>query len=192
MNRYLTPVAVGIRRQHHDWSVCHARPAKKLTWECWVVSSKMEEFTATIEIRFISISSGKDISKPIVRNNIIVVPNGSTDVLQGELDNMNTEPHVLAAQVWIDGKLVSRDADWPQPLKYLSFKERGLKVEVNGDELVVTVQKPVKGLTFEEREGVLLSDSAIDVMPGDEQVVKVTGMQKGENPLQWMFLGMNE
>jgi beta-mannosidase len=152
----------------------------------------MEEFTATIEIRFISISSGKDISKPIVRNNIIVVPNGSTDVLQGELDNMNTEPHVLAAQVWIDGKLVSRDADWPQPLKYLSFKERGLKVEVNGDELVVTVQKPVKGLTFEEREGVLLSDSAIDVMPGDEQVVKVTGMQKGENPLQWMFLGMNE
>jgi beta-mannosidase len=156
------------------------------------VSSKLKEVTATVEIRFISIASGKDISEPIVKKDIVVVPNGSTDVLQGELDNMNTEPHVLVARVWIDGKLVSRDADWPQPLKYLSFKERGLKVEVNGDELVVTAQKPVKGLTFEEREGVLLSDSAIDVMPGDEQVVKVTGMQKGENPLQWMFLGMSE
>ena len=190
MQRCLTPVAVGVRRQHHDWSVCHARPAKKLTWECWVVSSGMEEVKASVEVRFISIASGKDIQEPIVKV-VNMAPNGSTDVVKGELDNMNTEPHALAARVWIDEKLVSRDADWPQPLKYVSFKERGLKVEVRGDKLVVKTEKPVKGLTFEEREGVLLTDSAIDVIPGDEQIVKVTGM-KGDKPLEWMFLGMHE
>jgi len=117
--------------------------------------------------------------------------NGSTDVVKRELDNRNMEPHVLAARVWVDGKLVSRDADWPQPLKYISFKEQGLKIDVRRDELVVKTEKPVKGLTFEEREDVLLSDSAIDVIPGDEQIVKVTGI-KGDKPREWIFLGMNE
>jgi beta-mannosidase len=65
-----------------------------------------------------------------------------------------------------------------------------LKVEVKSNELVVKTEKPVKGLTFEEREGVL-SDSAINVIPGDEQIVKVIGM-KGDKPLEWIFLGMNE
>ena len=33
MYRVLAPIAVGVRRAHHDWSVCHARPAKKLAWD---------------------------------------------------------------------------------------------------------------------------------------------------------------
>lgn len=58
---------------------------------------------------------------------------------EGEIDNVNEEPQVLAARIWMDGRLVSRDADWPQPFKYRSFKDRGLYVHV-------TVEKPVKGL----------------------------------------------
>jgi beta-mannosidase len=75
---------------------------KKLTWERWVVSSGMEELKASVEVRFISITSGKDLT---------VALNGSTEVVKGELDNMNTETHVLAARVWANRKLVSRDAD---------------------------------------------------------------------------------
>jgi beta-mannosidase len=48
---------------HHDWSVRHARPAKVLPWELWVVSSKTTEVVADFGLRFISISTGKDIGE---------------------------------------------------------------------------------------------------------------------------------
>lgn len=28
LSRVLAPVAIGVQREHHDWSVAHARPAK--------------------------------------------------------------------------------------------------------------------------------------------------------------------
>lgn len=53
----------------------------------------------------------------------------------------------------------------------------------------ITVERPVKCLVFEEREGCHLSDSAIDLAPGDEQIVTVRGVKKGEQPLSWTYLG---
>jgi beta-mannosidase len=191
MSRVLTPIAVGVRRKHHDWSVCHARPAKTLPWELWVSSSRTTDAVIDIELRFVSIATGKDIKKKISKSKILVGANGSTDVAEGVIDNVNEEPHVLAAKIWIDGVCVSRDMDWPQPLKYLDFKNRGVSVEVHDNKLSVTVERPTKGFTFEEREGVLLSDSAIDLVPGDTQVVKFRGLKDGEKPLSWRYLGQN-
>jgi hypothetical protein len=67
MSRVLRPTAVGVRRKYRDCSVCHARPAKVLPWELWVVSSKMTEVVADVELRFISISTGNDIKKKITK-----------------------------------------------------------------------------------------------------------------------------
>lgn len=192
MMRSLTPLAVGVRRQHHDWSVCHARPAKKLTWEAWAVSSGLETVTADVEVRFISIATGRDINSSILKKGVVVEGNGATDVMEGVIDNVGEEPHVLAARIWVNGKLRSRDADWPQPLKYIKFMDRGLKVRSEADKVFITAEKPVKGLTFEEREGVLVSDSAIDVLPGDEQIVTVKGLKDSDKPLAWRFLGQDE
>jgi beta-mannosidase len=85
----------------------------------------------------------------------------------------------------MDGRLVSRDADWPQPFKYRSFKDRGLYVHV-------TVEKPVKGLVCEGRDGSVPSDSTIDVMHGDEQVVTGRGLKEGDEPLIWKHLGKDK
>jgi beta-mannosidase len=191
MSRVLRPIAVGVRRKHHDWSVCHARPAKTLPWELWVVSSKTTEVVAEVELRFISISTGEDIKEKITKE-ITVAANGSTDIANGMIDNLTEEPHVLAARIRIDGVCVSRDMDWPQPLKYLSFEDRGVSVTQHGDELRVSAKRPTKGLTFEEREGVLISDSAIDIAPGDEQVVTCRGLEAGEKPLSWTYLGQHD
>jgi beta-mannosidase len=57
-----------------------------------------------------------------ITKRIIVIANVSIDVAHGVVDNLSEEPHVLAARIWIDGVYVSRDMDWPQPLKYLSFE----------------------------------------------------------------------
>lgn len=189
MRRVLAPVAIAVKRAHHDWSVVHARPAPTSDFECWIASFKPHPITATVEIRFVSIATGKEIKDAIVKNDIQIVANGTTDVLKGVINNEKEEPHVLAARVWVDGELVSRDVDWPQPLKYLDFADRGVTVTFREDKMIVKCDKPTKGLVFEEREGVLIDDSALDVVPGDEQVVTVKGLGHGKEPLKWRYYG---
>ena len=189
MRRVLAPVAVAVKRAHHDWSVVHARPAKFLDYECWVASSRLEDVTATVELRYISIASGKDIKEKVVKQNVRITPNGTTPVMKGTINNETEEQHVLAARIWVDGELVSRDCDWPQPLKYLDFSHRGVEVSAEGDSIIVKAKKPTKGLVFEEREGVLVDDSALDVVPGDEQTIKVKGLELNAERLGWTYLG---
>ena len=192
MARVLAPVAVGVRREHHDWSKSHAREPKTQDWELWAVSSKLEDIQADVEIRFISVESGKEIKDKIVIRGLKVKANGTTDIMTGTIDNIDEEPHVLAARIWVNGEIVARDMDWPQPLKYLPFPKRNVKVDVRGDKMHVAVDRPVKCLVFEEREGCHLSDSAIDLAPGDEQIVTVRGLKKGKEPLTWTYLGAGE
>ncbi|KAK8182749.1 putative beta-mannosidase [Phyllosticta citribraziliensis] len=195
MRRVLAPVAVAVKRAHHDWSVVHARPAKTSAWELWASSSKTHEVVATIELRFISIATGKDIKQSVTKAGVRIKANGTTEVLSGTIDNETEEAHVLAARLWIDGhaEVVSRDMDWPQPLKYLDFSERGVEVvqgfDVDGGWVRVTAARPTKGVVFEERYGVLADDSALDVAPGDAQVVRVRGLGQDARPLRWRYLG---
>lgn len=189
MRRVLAPIAVAVKRAHHDWSVVHARPAKSSGWELWVSSSKTAEVRATVELRFISVATGLEIKEAVVRKHVTIVANGTTDLLSGTVDNVGEEPHVLAARIWVDGKVVSRDVDWPQPLKYLDFDDRGVRVVQDGSSIRITAARPTKGLVFEEREGVLIDDSAIDVVPGDEQVLTVRGLGPLDAPLRWRYLG---
>ncbi|KAK5107531.1 hypothetical protein LTR62_001061 [Meristemomyces frigidus] len=190
MRRCLAPVAVAVKREHHDWSVVHARPAGMLGWECWVASSRMEVVEARVEVRFIGIADGRDVKERLVKE-VKLVGNGTTEVFRGVIDNATEEPHVLAARVWVEGEVVSRDVDWPQPFKYLDFRERGVEVEWRDGRVVVRARKPTKGLVFEEREGVLVDDSGIDVVPCDEQVIRVRGLKAGEGELGWRYLGMS-
>ncbi|KAK5684899.1 hypothetical protein LTS10_002974 [Elasticomyces elasticus] len=191
MRRVLAPIAVAVKRAHHDWSVVHARPAKTSDYECWVASSKTKEVSATVELRYISIASGKDI-KESVKKEVKLVPNGTTDILKGTINNESEEPHVLAARIYVDGEIVSRDVDWPQPLKYLDFSDRGVEVNAQAGKMVVKAAKPTKGLVFEEREGVLVNDSALDIVPGDEQVVTVKGLGESDQALRWTYLGRDD
>ncbi|KAG9800870.1 putative beta-mannosidase, partial [Aureobasidium melanogenum] len=192
MRRVLAPIAIAVKRAHHDWSVVHARPAKTSTYECWVSSNSTKDVTASkVELKFISIATGKEIKRAMTRESIKITANGTTNIFEGVIDNEKEEPHVLAARIWVDGEggLVSRDVDWPQPLKYLNMEKRGVKVSFNDGKITVTSNKPTKGLVFEEREGVLVNDSAVDIVPGDEQVITVRGLKSGDAPLKWRYYG---
>ena len=67
--------------------------------------------------------------------------------------------------------------------------DRGVAFHVApaGDEVVVTAQRPVKSLVFEEVEGMRLSDNGFDVMPGEKLVVKVEGPVKADK-LRWTYV----
>ena len=192
MARCLAPLAIGVRRAHHDWSVTHARQPQTQGWELWAVSSDLHSEMVDVELRFVSVETGKDIREKIVKRNVVLTLNGTTNITTGYIDNFEDEPHVLAARMFLNGHVVARDTDWPQPLKYLPFPKRGLSVDAKGDKMHISVQRPVKCLVFEERKGCHLSDSAIDLIPGDDQVVTVRGLKKGDPALNWTYLGHGE
>lgn len=159
-------------------------------YDLWVVSSEQHEVMGKVELRFISVDTGMPVRDSIVRENVRIAPNGTTNiVVGGVIDHVaNPEPHVLAARLWIRDQIISRDTDWPQPLKYLDFSNRGLEVKmVDQHTLAVSVDRPLKCLVFEERDGVILDDNALDVVPADEQMVHVSEL--GSKPLSWKFLG---
>ncbi|KAJ5782117.1 Glycoside hydrolase family 2 immunoglobulin-like beta-sandwich [Penicillium paradoxum] len=196
VRRVMQPLVIGIRREHHDWSVAHAVPPTKSQYEMWVASSQQEELRGTVELRFLSIVTGGDLRAPAVFADVAITANGTSEITSGIIDHISEpEPHVLAARLWVDGQIVARDIDWPQPFKYLDFSDRGLEVTpepgTSADQQIlrISARKPVKCLVFEERENVRISDSAIDVVPGDEQVVTVTGLKEGDLPLGYRYLG---
>lgn len=201
VKRALKQLTVGVQREHHDWSVTHAQPPTKSRYELWVASSYQHEvLNATVELRFLSVVSGRDLRAPVVYENVTITPNGTTDVLtDGVIDHIaEPEPHVLSARLWVDGQVVARDVDWPQPFKYLDLSDRGLEVRPEttltaaGEKqqiLRVSARKPVKCLVFEERDGVRVSDSAMDIVPGDEQVVTVMGLGESDAVLKYRYLG---
>lgn len=194
VKRVLNPIAVGVRREHHDWSVAHAQPPRASKYELWIVSNKPHPVCGSIELRFLSVNTGCDVRPPIVRQNISVAANGTTNIItDGLIDHIaEPEPHVLAARLWVDNKIVARDVDWPQPFKYLDLSNRGLDIQVQRKSsgqarVLINTRKPVKCLVLEEQDGVRLSDNAMDIAPGDEQAVVVTGL--GDRVLKYRYLG---
>ncbi|KAJ5806739.1 hypothetical protein N7474_010331 [Penicillium riverlandense] len=197
VKRVLNPIAVGVRRSHHDWSVAHASPPKTSRYELWIASNKPAPVHGNVELRFISTNTGCDIRPPIVRNDILIAANGTTNIItDGVIDyTAEPEPHVLSARLWVDGRIVARDVDWPQPFKYLDFSGRGLQVEVKKgksgvDEKILAIHthKPVKCLVIQECDGLRLSDNAMDIMPGDEQTVVLTGV--APERVYYRYLGL--
>ncbi|KAG9701410.1 hypothetical protein KCU76_g110, partial [Aureobasidium melanogenum] len=76
MRRVLAPIAIAVKRAHHDWSVVHARPAKTSTYECWVSSNSTKDVTASkVELKFISIATGKEIKRAMTRESIKITAN---------------------------------------------------------------------------------------------------------------------
>ncbi|KLU90754.1 hypothetical protein MAPG_10606 [Magnaporthiopsis poae ATCC 64411] len=90
-----------------------------------------------------------------------------------------------------------QDVSWPDPLKYIDFSNRGLKVSVGGGPgegqagsktwVKVAAERPVKCFVFQERPGVRLSDNGFDVLPGHPVRVEVDGCHPRE--LKWTYLG---
>ncbi|KAI1072862.1 hypothetical protein LB507_011455 [Fusarium sp. FIESC RH6] len=192
IKRALCSIAVGVQREHHDWSVCHARPKKSSNYELWISSSLQHETLVDVELRFLSIATGKEVKPTVKKDNVAIVKNGVTNVLSGVIDNVREEVHVLAARVFQSGECISRDVDWPQPFKYLSFENRGVKVEAQTGKFMISSEKPTKGLVLEEIDDCVLSDNCLDVMPDDLQVVDICTESQDPKAPNFTYLGSRE
>jgi beta-mannosidase len=72
--------------------------------------------------------------------------------------------------------------DRPEPFKFINFpsvEEAGLKIAPgsDGESIVLTAQKPIKGIILDiDGDAIRWSDQAIDLIPGDPQIVKAPGL----------------
>jgi beta-mannosidase len=198
--RALRSLDVGIARGDPDWTNGHNDPgvANPADFEVWISSSRLEAVEARLVVSFISIATGKPVRDPIVRT-IEARPNATTECIHGrqaaetDKDDLNWgkgHPYVIHASLEVNGKVEATDTAWPQPLKYLDFSNRGVKVVYSScrTEARVSAKLPVKGFVFSETQGLELSDNGLDIMPGEVHAVSIGGSNVARN-LDWTYVG---
>lgn len=222
IKRAMQPVAVGVQRRFRDWTL---RPADELwqrdtshidmrsLWEdvrfdVWAASNGQSDCEkARLTVRFISVRTGKEVAKTLVKDVAVGTLNGTAEVMRDATvdvpekpqcsrepyDTSKADPFVIYVTLQVDDRLVSSDCSWPDPIKYLSFPDRGVKVNYpNKSTAVVTADKPVKGFVFSELPEASLDDNGFDIMPGEER--KVTMKAKSDysiDRLKWRYVEMN-
>ena len=205
IKRDLEPITVGVVRTHHDWTKVNAIPSTSCKLDVWIACDgslatagmlDSSQGTLDVELRFVSIRTGLDVLPPQFHHAAGVKSNGTTTVCEKIIltNPAAQDAYVISAKILLGSSIIARDVDWPQPFKYLSFEEgRGLQVRQMGSQtrIKVTAKKPTKGLIFFERQGLRFSDNCLDIVPGEEYMVDIEGLQEHEE-LEWTYLGKNE
>lgn len=200
--RELRPYTVGMTRKEKE-TYPDYRSAAKFTidtvLEIWGTNSTLFEKKATLDVTSFDLHSEwtNHWSKQIV-----LAPNSSTELFQGEVPGVHTRkkwsdvPRVIIVSARLldeEGEVLGRYSNWPEPFKFIDFpalEDVGLKAEVaqDGESVTLSTRKPVKGIVLNvEGEDVKFSDQAIDLVPGDPQVVHAVGL-KGR-AVKTRFLG---
>ncbi|KAJ0421347.1 glycoside hydrolase superfamily [Aspergillus carlsbadensis] len=187
IKRAMREVDVGISREGSgDWTEGHVNPVEVLggrgcRFDVWVASSRLEKVEVEVELRFISITSGAEVAERVTKT-IMADTNATTEILSKQKvqlrapDTHEQDPFIIHAILQTtDGNVLATDTDWPQPLKYLDFTNRGVNVHFSAadDCITVSAERPVKGFVFEEREGLAFSDNGVDLVPGEEKAVRI-------------------
>lgn len=196
ISRALRPLDISTSRSYNDWThttinptldVGHINPtADRLDggeMTVWISSFKPGHVTAEVDIRFISVRTGKDCAGSPTQTaawSHLVKNNNTTDcgthrlpVTKAPPEVDEPDPYVVLATLRVDGEIVADDVAWPQPIKYLDLSDRRVSVSFDGANAVVSAENPVKGFVFDEVEGMKLSDNGFDVVPGLDRIVSV-------------------
>jgi beta-mannosidase len=216
IKRAMEPVSIGVQRKFKPWTM---RPADELwqrdtghvdmqnLWrnaeiDVWIANSTMTELKGEIIVKCFSIATGETVQS-WSKQDITILQNGATELLKDHVfihdeaqgvsrpfDLASTDPYVVQALLYIDRVCIASDTAWPDPIKYLSFGDRGVDVQFhdNNSRILITAAKPVKAFVISEKEGVKLSNNGFDLMPNEAKEVVVRGC--AANELKWMYAGI--
>ena len=103
---------------------------------------------------------------------------------------------VQARLVDLDGTVIARYSDWPQPFRHCEFPDPALSLTVaperDGERITISVERPVKGLCISvpgDRPEVKWSDNCLDVVPGDPQTIVRKGLP-GTREFKLAYMGL--
>lgn len=166
----------------------HIYPPKESTFSVWVANSGTKIVRATVELRYISIVTGLEVSSTKTWA-VDILALGTTEIVADE-ETPEDEPTVLAVRLFDESgnSVISRENDWPQPFKHYTFPDRGLTVKAVGETVHISAKKPVKGLVL-LNDGVTWSDNCLDVIPGDTQIVEAKGLN---GDVEFIYYGQGD
>lgn len=167
--------------------------------EVWGTNGALSEKKAKLEVTCFDLYSSwtTQFSK-----NIVLAPNSSTELYSGDLPGQpvrtkqNEVPRAIIVSARLldaSGAVLGRHSNWPEPFKFIKFpaiEDLGFSVKTSsdGESVELSTQKPIKGIILDaEGEDVEWSDQAIDLVPGDPQIVKAVGLKGREAKAR--FLG---
>ncbi|KAG8803598.1 hypothetical protein FRC17_006157 [Serendipita sp. 399] len=174
--------------------------------EVWATNSHAESKKVKFEVHAFDVEAGAvvDVTAEGIAGGkeVALAPNSTTELWKGQtpgiddvhVDGLRSKPIVIQARlVDVDtGVVLARYCNWPEPFKYIHFptKEQvNLKIvptvasdgPLGSTSLTITVDRPIKGLILDvEGPWAKFSDQAIDMFPGDTQVVGVIGLEGRE------------
>ncbi|KAJ6473141.1 glycoside hydrolase [Mycena sanguinolenta] len=182
------------------------------TLEIWGTNASLTSRAVTLELHCVDLNSTWTHTET---HAVTLHPNQATELLAipcpgpprdsvtpptGDAEFTTTYAVVVGARL-LDaesGAVLARFADWPQPLRFVEpALLRDPKLTVVEDDttgnVTVSAERPVKGLWLSalgDGPDVKWSDNALDVMPGDPQVVVAQGLDGREVGVA--FLGMEK
>ncbi|KAF8192560.1 glycoside hydrolase family 2 protein [Pholiota molesta] len=199
--RELRPFTVGMTRKDNK-TFANDRSAADFTikseLEIWGTNSTLSEKKVTLEVASFDLHS--DWSDKW-QQEVVLAANSSTELYKGDVPGQPIRTKssdvpktiVISARILDGNSVLGRYSNWPEPFKYIHFppvEEIGLEAEVgqDGESVTLSTKKPIKGIVLDvDGDEVKWSDQAIDLVPGDPQVIKAVGLRGREIKLR--FLG---
>lgn len=190
-------------RQYYEFGAIQSHDANLAIWG---TNSTLTAQTVTLELAFYDLKSSwthhesrvvELLSNQATELYALRCPGPPQDGMQPPSGDPVWTPSysVVASARLLDthGKVLARVADWPQPYRYLAVPDPRLSLQVEGERIVLSVARPVKGLWLSvEGEGseVSWSDNALDLVPNDPQIVTAKGL--GGRQLRVAYLGKEQ
>ncbi|EDK41579.2 hypothetical protein PGUG_05677 [Meyerozyma guilliermondii ATCC 6260] len=145
--------------------------------DIWGVNSSVVDIPAILKVDIYNVTSGEKVDSLDDRA-IVLKQNQTTELVSRHFLKYDFPVVVYSRFVSEDGSVIGSAADWPQPLKYLKFNDREISFRVEENKIVLSANKPVKGVEVVLKNDLFLEDNGFDIFPGDEKVVGVQGIRE--------------
>ncbi|GAA3997610.1 glycoside hydrolase family 2 TIM barrel-domain containing protein [Deinococcus rubellus] len=173
IKRALTPISVGLALTEGGAQV-------------WAVNGTTESQTLTLELRALTLG-GQELSAE--SHEVTLAANAVTELGTFGVRQDAASP-LIAATLRRGETVVAQEIRWPEPFKYLTFPDPGLKVEVlSPTSLSVSVQRPAKGIWLESAQETIWDDNMLDLLPGESRVIAVQHLNPAKLTARWLGAG---
>lgn len=187
VKRDMAPITLGLQREETKtprFKRTRAFVDMATKIQGWATNMTLSKVKLFLYLQVFELSSGKEI---ISKEELCELPpNSSVDLFDMALPRprieRDNEPLVVSARLLKSSdrtEVVARCINWPQPYRYLNMPKPSLQIRCeNGLVHVKTSDVPVKGvwLYVDDVDSVKFNDNCFDLVPGDEQVITVKGL----------------
>jgi beta-mannosidase len=204
IKRELRPINVTISRtirpsseQDAEKGILRQGDGEVAVIEIWGSNATLEEVEVILNVECFDITSGKIVST--AGSGTAKLPPNQSSLLTKipiEYDPSNTvisasfiplspsDPSTATSTI-----AVQSSANWPQPLKYLDFSNRGVTFSVEREEVTLKTERPTKGVILDvegdDDSGLEWSDNGFNIMPGEIVKVIAKGLGKRKVNVYW-------